>query len=105
MTPHWEAPQWDCDCTTTYTLNFDGSYQGKNHYMQNPSVNCSDSVMRFATTSVTINDTISIPFHSLNASAFEIPLMDYTFQLNDPVHIVVQHYGCNRPRMLNPEIH
>jgi hypothetical protein len=96
---------YDCDCVTTYEKVYEGSFQNKNQYMQNPYVNCSDSVTRFATASVTINDTIKMHFEDFNSSAFEIPLMDYHFKVGDPVRIVVKHYGCGIPKMLNPEVY
>jgi hypothetical protein len=102
MQPHFPAPAWDCDCRTTYQLEFEGKYQGENQYMQNPSVNCSDSVSRFTIAGVTINDTIRLAPDSLHSPAFEIPLRDYNFNMNDPVRIVVEHYGCARPKMLHP---
>lgn len=97
--------KYDCECNTTYEKVFDGNFQNKNQYMQNPYVNCTDSVTRFVTTNVTINDTISLPFDDINSSAFEIPLKDYNFKVGDPIHIVVKHYGCASPKMLNPEVH
>ncbi len=96
---------FDCNCNTTYEKVFEGTFQNKNHYMQNPYVNCSDSVKRFATASVTINDTISMKFDDINLSAFEIPLKNYNFKIGDPVRIVVKHYECGVPRMLNPEVY
>lgn len=96
---------YDCDCVTTYEKVFEGTFQNKNHYMQNPLVNCSDSVSRFATASVTINDTIQLKTDDINASAFEIPLKNYNFKVGDPVRIVVKHYGCGAPKMLNPEVY
>lgn len=96
--------KYECDCNTTYEKVFDGNFQNKNEYMQNPYVNCTDSVTRFVTTSVTINDTISLSFDDINSSAFEIPLKEYNFKIGDPIHIVVRHYGCGSPKMLNPEV-
>lgn len=100
-----KPPAFDCDCITTYEKVYDGNFQNKNQYMQNPYVNCTDSVTRFATTSVTINDTISMKFDDINSSAFEIPLKDYNFRIGDPIRIVVKHYGCGAPKMLNPEVY
>lgn len=96
---------YDCNCVTTNEKVYDGNFQNKNQYMQNPYVNCTDSVTRFVTTSVTINDTISLPFDDINSSAFEIPLKDYNFKVGDPIHIVVKHYDCASPKMLNPEVY
>jgi hypothetical protein len=96
---------YDCDCVTTYEKVYEGNFQNKNQYMQNPYVNCTDSVTRFATTSVTINDTIQMKFDDFNSSAFEIPLKDYHFKVGDAVRIVVKHYGCGSPKMLNPEVY
>lgn len=96
---------FDCDCSTTYEKVFDGSFQNKNQYMQNPAVSCTDSVNRYAVTSVTINDTIVMEFDDFNSAAFEIPLKDYHFNVGDPIHIVVKHYGCGIPKMLNQEVY
>ena len=95
----------ECDCSTTYEKVFEGNFQDRNMYMQNPYITCKGSAIQFTVTSVTINDTISMPFDDFNASAFEIPLMNYNFQMGDPIRIVVKHYGCGAPKMLNPEIH
>lgn len=100
-----KPPAFDCDCGTTYEKVFEGSFQNKNQYMQNPYVNCTDSVTRFATVSVTINDTMLMKFDDINSNAFEIPLKEYNFKVGDPIRIVVKHYGCGAPRMLNPEVY
>lgn len=103
--PVVNVTRWDCDCTSITSKEYEGTYQQKNQYVQNPMVNCADSVARFVTVSVTINDTISIPFEDLNSSAFEIPLMSYGFKIGDPIHIVIRHYVSGSPKMLNPEIY
>lgn len=101
----WEyQPTYTDDCKSTADLVVDGTYQGKNLYCQNPYVNCIDSTSRFVTVNVTINDTIQMPSDSIASGAFEIPLMDYGFKINDPVHIVITHYLSGNPRILNPEV-
>ena len=101
----WEyQPTFTDDCTTTADMIIDGTYQNKNLYCQNPHVYCIDSISRFAAVRVTINDTIVMPSDSLASSAFEIPLMDYGFKMNDPVHIVITHYVSGKPKLLNPEV-
>lgn len=97
--------QYTSDCSLLDTMYLEGTYQNKNKYMQNPSVACTDSTLRFSVISLTINDTITLSPDSMASSAFEIPLMDYGFKTGDPLKIRIVHYAMGRPKMLNPEVY
>lgn len=98
------GPSYIDDCTTTTSLLVEGTYQNKNLYVQNPFVFCTDSISRFCAVSMTINDTIHLANEEFSATAFEIPLTDYHFKLNDLVRIVMVHYVSGGPKVLNPEV-
>ncbi len=82
-----------------------GTYQGKNIYVQNPYSNCTDTTIRFCTESVTINDSISLPKDTIAASAYRIPLTSFGFKEGDPITIVIKHFANCTPKVLNPEVH
>ena len=106
------ASQWvytppspvDCGVATGQVV-LEGSYQGKNVYVQNPFASCTDTTIKFCTESVTINDSISLPKDSLAMTCYRIPLTSYGFKEGDKIRIVIKHYGDCTPKVLNPEVH
>ncbi len=98
-------PAYKDDCfNESGKIIIQGLYQNKNLYCTNPLLYCTDSTKRFATIDITINDTIHIPYDSLESSAYEIPLYLYHFKAGDSVNIVIRHYAGGAPKLLNPEV-
>jgi hypothetical protein len=82
----------------------EGKYEGKNLYVLNPYLNCTDTTILFCVYSVSINDSITLPASEIRASAFEIPLTSYGFQYGQALQIKFYHYENCRPKLLNPEV-
>ncbi len=80
-------------------LVFEGNYQGKNIYVQNPF---KDDGVGFCTNKVTINGDVSSD--EINSSAFEIDFAKFKLQLGDPVSVVIEHSAQCTPKVLNPEV-
>lgn len=80
-------------------LSIEGSYQGKNIYVQNPS---SEDGFGFCVTKVTVNNNI-LP-GDLGRSAFEIDFSVFNLNIGDKVFIVIEHEGGCTPKILNPEV-
>lgn len=99
------GPSYIDDCTTTSKMLVEGTYQNKNLYVQNPFVYCPDVPSKFCVVSVTINDTIQLAKDEFASSAFEIPLMDYHFNIGDRIRIVIEHDLSANPKLLNPEVY
>ena len=76
----------------------EGSYQGKNIYVQNPFTG---SGVGFCVTEVTVNGELSTD--EIQSSAFEIDLMPYRFQVGDHVLIKIKHKDDCTPRVINEE--
>lgn len=80
-------------------LSIEGSYQGKNLYVQNPE---DAAGFGFCATKVTINGDI-MP-GNLSRSAFEIDFSLVNVSVGDPVFIVIEHNDGCIPKILNPEV-
>ncbi|GAA0876982.1 hypothetical protein GCM10009118_33920 [Wandonia haliotis] len=80
-------------------LSIEGSYQGKNLYVQNPE---DEDGFGFCATRVTVNGDV-MP-GSVNQSAFEINFAVYGLKKGDPVFIVIEHGPGCKPKILNPEV-
>lgn len=88
--------------TTSYSLanlSIEGSYQGKNLYVQNPA---SEDGFGFCVTKVTVNNSV-LPIN-VNTSAFEIDFSLLDFEVGDEVFIVIEHGDGCTPKILNPEV-
>lgn len=80
-------------------LSIEGSYQGKNLYVQNPE---DEDGFGFCATKVTVNGEI-MP-GGVNQSAFEINFAIFGIKIGEPVFIVIEcNAGC-KPKVLNPEV-
>lgn len=80
-------------------LSIEGSYQGKNLYVQNPE---DEDGFGFCATKVTVNGDI-LP-GGVNQSAFEINFSIFGLKIGEPVFIVIEcNPGC-KPKILNPEV-
>ncbi|MCS6822884.1 MAG: T9SS type A sorting domain-containing protein [Cytophagaceae bacterium] len=73
-----------------------GTYQGKNIYVQNPSLGADN----FCVTEVLVND-IKVN-QNIKSSAFEIDLSH--LKMNDPVTIKLIHKDECKPKILNPQV-
>lgn len=80
-------------------LSVEGTYQGKNLYVQNPIDN---DGFGFCATKVTVNGDI-MPGGTSQA-AFEIDFGMFNIALGEPVFIVIEHNDGCRPKILNPEV-
>lgn len=86
--------------TVSYgALSIDGSYQGKNLYVQNPM---DDDGFGYCATKVTVNGDI-MP-GGTNMGAFEIDFSMFNIAIGDPVFIVIEHNDGCKPKILNPEV-
>jgi hypothetical protein len=103
--PHTETVARKEECRRNeIPMLVEGKYEGKNLYVQNPPLNCSDSSILFCVYKVTINDSIVLPQHQFKSSAFEIPLKTYGFSMGQAIQIrFYSHENC-RPKILQPEI-
>lgn len=81
------------------TLSIEGSYQGKNLYVQNPE---DGDGFGFCATKVTVNGEI-LP-GGTSFSAFEIDFSLFNLEIGDPVFIVIEHNDGCKPKILNPEV-
>ncbi|HTO38445.1 MAG TPA: T9SS type A sorting domain-containing protein [Brumimicrobium sp.] len=81
------------------SLSIEGSYQGKNLYIQNPS---SEDGFGFCVTKVTVNNNV-LP-GDLGRSAFEIDFSVFNVKIGDNIFIVIEHEGGCTPKILNPEV-
>lgn len=80
-------------------LSIEGSYQGKNLYVQNPE---EEVGFGFCASKVTVNGDV-MP-GGVSRSAFEIDFSLFNIKIGDPVFIVIEHTdGCS-PKILNPEV-
>lgn len=84
---------------TFASLSIEGSYQGKNIYIQNPA---SEDGFGFCVTKVTVNNNI-LP-GDLGRSAFEIDFSVFNLEIGDEVFIVIEHENGCTPKILNPEV-
>lgn len=85
---------------TTYAdVSIEGSYQGKNLYVQNPM---SPDGFGFCATKVLVNNNI-MP-GNIARSAFEIDFSQFGLKVGDHVMIVIKSGDDCSPKILNPEV-
>jgi hypothetical protein len=80
-------------------LSIEGTYQGKNLYVQNPD---DPEGFGFCATKVTVNGDI-MPGGTSN-SAFEIDFSLFSIAIGEPVFIVIEHNDGCTPKVLNKEV-
>lgn len=80
-------------------LSIEGTYQGKNLYVQNP---IDDEGFGYCATKVTVNGDI-MP-GGTGSGAFEIDFGIFNIALGEPVFIVIEHHDGCKPKILNPEV-
>ncbi len=80
-------------------LSVEGSYQGKNLYVQNPMA---DDGFGYCATKVTVNGDV-LP-GAIGSSAFEINFSFFNLTIGDPLFIVIEHNDGCLPTILNPEV-
>jgi hypothetical protein len=85
--------------SSSAVLSIEGSYQGKNLYVQNPDVG---DGFGFCATKVTVNGDI-LPGGTA-ISAFEIDFSLFNIEIGEPVFIVIEHNDGCKPKILNPEV-
>jgi hypothetical protein len=81
------------------SLSIEGTYQGKNIYVQNPM---DDDGFGFCASKVTVNGDI-MP-GGTNMGAFEIDFSDFNIAIGEPIFIVIEHHDGCKPKILNPEV-
>ena len=81
------------------SLSIEGTYQGKNLYVQNPM---DDEGFGYCATKVTVNGDI-MP-GGTNMGAFEIDFSNFNIAIGEPVFIVIDHHDGCKPKILNPEV-
>ncbi|HEU4717310.1 MAG TPA: hypothetical protein VFU15_05740 [Bacteroidia bacterium] len=77
----------------------EGTYQGKNVYVQNPFNN---NGVGFCVYEVRVNDQITTD--EIGSSAFEIDLRNFNLKQGDAVSIKIFHKPDCTPKVLNPEV-
>lgn len=80
-------------------LSIEGSYQGKNLYVQNPE---DGDGFGFCATKVTVNGDV-MP-GGCSSNAFEIDFSLFNIEIGEPVFIVIEHSEGCKPKILNPEV-
>lgn len=80
-------------------LTLDGTYQGKNLYVQNAF---SDDGFSYCTDSISVNDEQYLG--NISTGAYEIKLDSLGFELGDSIHIVIYHANGCKPAVLNSNI-
>lgn len=80
-------------------LSVQGTYQGKNLYVQNPM---DDEGFGYCATKVTVNGDIMPGGTSMGA--FEIDFSTFNIEIGEPVFIVIEHNDGCKPKILNPEV-
>ncbi|MBL1279909.1 MAG: T9SS type A sorting domain-containing protein [Fluviicola sp.] len=80
-------------------LSVEGTYQGKNLYVQNPM---DDEGFGYCATKVTVNGDIMPGGTSMGA--FEIDFSLFNIAIGEPVFIVIEHNDGCKPKILNPEV-
>lgn len=81
------------------SLSIEGTYQGKNLYVQNPLDN---EGFGYCATKVTVNGDI-MP-GGTGSGAFEIDFSIFDVAIGEPVFIVIEHHSGCKPKILNPEV-
>ncbi|MFM7023013.1 MAG: hypothetical protein ACKOXB_08540 [Flavobacteriales bacterium] len=77
----------------------EGTYQGKNLYVQNPFTN---SGVGFCVYEVRINNQVTTD--EVNSSAFEVDFLSFQLAIGAPVVVTIKHKDGCKPRVLNPEV-
>lgn len=77
----------------------EGTYQGKNVYVQNPFAS---NGVGFCVYEVRVNDQVTTD--EIGSSAFEIDLRNFNLKNGDPVTIKIFHKDDCKPKVLNPEV-
>lgn len=85
--------------TSRANLSLEGSYQGKNLYVQNPEA---QDGFGFCATKVTVNGDI-LP-GGVSRHAFEIDFSLFNLKVGDAVFIIIEHDDECKPKVLNPEV-
>lgn len=85
--------------TGSAALSIEGTYQGKNLYVQNPM---DDEGFGYCATKVTVNGDI-MP-GGTSVGAFEIDFSLFNIKIGEPVFIVIEHHDGCKPKILNPEV-
>ncbi len=80
-------------------LSVEGTYQGKNLYVQNPM---DDEGFGYCATKVTINGDV-MP-GGTNMRAFEIDFSQFNIEIGEPIFIVIEHHDGCKPKIMNPEV-
>jgi hypothetical protein len=80
-------------------LSVEGTYQGKNLYVQNPM---DEEGFGYCATKVTVNGDIMPGGTSMGA--FEIDFSLFNIEIGEPVFIVIEHNDGCKPKILNPEV-
>jgi len=80
-------------------LSVEGTYQGKNLYIQNPMA---DDGFGYCATKVTVNGDV-MP-GGTNMGAFEIDFANFNIAIGEPIFIVIDHNDGCTPKILNPEV-
>lgn len=81
------------------SIILEGTYQGKNLYVQNPF---SASGVGFCVTLIRVNGEVTTD--ETQSSAFEIDLRACRLRIGDPVRVVIEHKEECKPKVLNPEV-
>ena len=81
------------------SLSIEGTYLGKNLYIQNPE---NEEGFGFCVTKVTVNGDLLPSGYSANA--FEIDFSLFNIAIGEPLFIVIEHNAGCTPRILNPEV-
>jgi hypothetical protein len=81
------------------TLSIEGTYQGKNLYVQNPE---NEDGFGFCVSKVTVNGDV-MP-GGTGTSAFEIDFSLFNIAIGEPLFIVIEHSESCKPKILNPEV-
>lgn len=91
-----------CSLFQLYThasLSIEGTYLGKNLYIQNPE---NEEGFGFCVTKVTVNGDLLPSGYSANA--FEIDFSLFNIAIGEPLFIVIEHNAGCTPKILNPEV-
>ncbi len=81
------------------SLSIEGTYQGKNLYVQNPM---DDDGFGYCATKATVNGDI-LP-GGTGMGAFEIDFSLFNIAIGEPVFIEIEHNDGCKPKILNPEV-
>ncbi len=81
------------------SLSIEGTYLGKNLYIQNPE---NEEGFGFCVSKVTVNGDLLPSGYSVNA--FEIDFSLFNIAIGEPLFIVIEHSAGCTPKILNPEV-